>query len=141
MDVAAFDAGAADDARVTIRPVVAAVGAVVVATRAHAAFGAAAEVTDGRDVGLRRPSPAASRFVKAIKSSATQATLQFLVVGPQQAVEVQGQRDKRSVLGIDFPAQASGLHPSADGNGAFLDETEPGQQLVETIKQLGFIQG
>ena len=52
VDVAALDAGAADDARVAIRPVVAAVGTVVVAAGADAAFRAAAEFAEGDDEGF-----------------------------------------------------------------------------------------
>ena len=49
VDVAAADAGAGDDGRVAVRPVVAAVGAVAVARGADALLRAAAELADGDD--------------------------------------------------------------------------------------------
>ena len=51
VDVAAFDACAGDDAGVAVRPVVAAVWAVVVAAGADAFLGTAAEFADGDDEG------------------------------------------------------------------------------------------
>lgn len=76
-----------------------------------------------------------SRFIESVETSGTQPGFQFRVVRPERDVEVQRQSDKRSVFRVNVPTQATRFNPCAYCDGAFFDEVNPSQQLVEAVKQ------
>lgn len=84
--------------------------------------------------------PNASRLEKAVEAFSLQTGFEFVVTGPEAAIDVQRQGDEGSVLEVNVAAQPPRFHPGADGDAAFFDEVDTGKEFVETLQQFGLPQ-
>jgi len=78
------------------------------------------------------------RLEELIETLGPQTGFQFLVIGPEPGVEVQGQGDERGVFQVHTVAKAAGLHPDADRNTRGLHKLERFEEFIEGFEELVF---
>ena len=77
------------------------------------------------------------RLEELIESLGPQTGFQFLVIGPEPGVEVQGQGDERGVFQVHPVAKAAGLHLDADRNARGLHKLERFEEFIEGFEDGG----
>jgi len=81
-----------------------------------------------------------SRLIKAVESFGAKGLFQLRILRPKTPVQMQRERNIRSVLFVHVFAQPVRFHPHAQRNVGFVDKFQPAHQRLEGLQKFAFCQ-